>query len=271
VEHLTKSMHKNVPNSEVIWYDSVTINGELKWQNQLNDLNSPYFDLCDGIFLNYTWNEEGLASSVLFDLGRSFDVYVGIDVFGRGCPGGGGFDSNQALTMIKYHSLSTAIFAPGWTHECAKEKDKFEDRDRKFWDLLEPLLYHQGLSMTSVQEQDLNPGSGCNDKDKCWWIDLCKQSVFPFRLNTKKYELSCDIPAKPMTICLKTNEEIQLNSISLKLFFDEEDPVIIKEAKKLEEQFSYQFEVEPPKGSQFLHFIQIENDVCYKIHNISIK
>ena len=71
VEHLTKSMHKNVPNSEVIWYDSVTINGELKWQNQLNDLNSPYFDVCDGIFLNYTWNEEGLASSVLFDLGMA--------------------------------------------------------------------------------------------------------------------------------------------------------------------------------------------------------
>ena len=74
MEHLTKSMHKNVPNSEVIWYDSVTINGELKWQNQLNDLNSPYFNVCDGIFLNYTWNEEGLASSVLFDLGMSTSV-----------------------------------------------------------------------------------------------------------------------------------------------------------------------------------------------------
>ena len=46
---------------------------------------------------------------------RCFDIYVGIDVFGRGCPGGGGFDSNKALTMIKYHSLSTAIFAPGLT------------------------------------------------------------------------------------------------------------------------------------------------------------
>ena len=73
-----------------------------------------------------------------------------------------------------------------------------------------------------------------------------------------------------MTICLKTNEEIQLNSISLKLFFDEEDPVIIKEAKKLEEQFSYQFEVEPPKGSQNLHFIQIENNMCHRILSISI-
>ena len=108
---------------------------------------------------------------------------MGIDVFGRGCPGGGGFDSNKALTMIKYHSLSTAIFAPGWTHECSSEQEKFEYRDKKFWDLLSPLLYHQGLSMTSLPEQDLNPGSECKDKNG-WWIDLCQQSAFPFQSNT---------------------------------------------------------------------------------------
>ena len=33
-------MHEALPNSEVIWYDSVTINGELKWQNQLNEVGS---------------------------------------------------------------------------------------------------------------------------------------------------------------------------------------------------------------------------------------
>ena len=119
---------------------------------------------------------------------------MGIDVFGRGCPGGGGFDSNKALTMIKYHSLSTAIFAPGWTHECSSEQDKFEYRDRKFWDLLSPLLYHQGLSMTSLPEQDLNPGSGSKDNN-CWWINLCQQSAFPFRCNTvgnfAKYQTFC--------------------------------------------------------------------------------
>ena len=27
------------PNSSIIWYDSVTIEGDLKWQNQLNQLN----------------------------------------------------------------------------------------------------------------------------------------------------------------------------------------------------------------------------------------
>ena len=53
----------------------------------------PFFDMCDGIFLNYNWNEQVLASSRALASDRSSDVYVGIDVFGRGCFGGGGFNS----------------------------------------------------------------------------------------------------------------------------------------------------------------------------------
>ena len=52
-----------------------------------------FFDLCDGIFLNYNWTEEGLRSSNTLAGGRKGEVYVGIDVFGRGCPGGGGYNS----------------------------------------------------------------------------------------------------------------------------------------------------------------------------------
>lgn len=33
----------------------MTIDGKLDWQNQLNMQNKPFFDLCDGIFVNYTW------------------------------------------------------------------------------------------------------------------------------------------------------------------------------------------------------------------------
>lgn len=36
-------------------YDSVTKDGDLNWQDQLNGKNKPFFDLCDGIFVNYTW------------------------------------------------------------------------------------------------------------------------------------------------------------------------------------------------------------------------
>merc|ERR1712037_829071 len=164
---------------------------------------------------------------------------------------------------IKYHSLSTAIFAPGWTHECSSDQDKFENRDQKFWDLLEPLLYHQGLTMTCVSEQDLNPGSGKDDK--CWWIDLCKQSAFPSRKNKDKYEMSCDIPAKSMTICVRLTQDVPLDSICLKLIFDEQKPVIIKEATRMEKNLKYLFEIEPPNDSQYLHFVQIESNLCKNI------
>ncbi|CAH8361980.1 unnamed protein product [Eruca vesicaria subsp. sativa] len=36
-------------------YDSVTVCGDLECQDQLNERNKPFFDLCDGIFMNYTW------------------------------------------------------------------------------------------------------------------------------------------------------------------------------------------------------------------------
>ena len=195
VEDLTKAMHDSDPDSLVIWYDSVTIEGDLKWQNSLNDLNSAFFDVCDGIFLNYTWTEELLANSVLFDPIRRFDVYVGLDVFGRGCPGGGGFDSNQALTMINYAQLSCAIFAPGWTHECANAGD-FRDRDVKFWSLLEPLLHHQGV-VQAGPSLELNLGSGLdgNAGDK-WWLDLSKQSISP----SFKNEIICDFDLKANSI-----------------------------------------------------------------------
>lgn len=39
VSRLTQAMHTAIPHSQVIWYDSVTVSGDLEWQNELNDLN----------------------------------------------------------------------------------------------------------------------------------------------------------------------------------------------------------------------------------------
>ena len=41
--------------SQVIWYDAVTTEGHLKWQNTLNALNRPFFEASDAIFINYAW------------------------------------------------------------------------------------------------------------------------------------------------------------------------------------------------------------------------
>lgn len=69
---------------ETLWwwcrYDSVTIDGKLTWQNQLNENNKPFFDLCDGILVNYSWevftsatyNLEILPFFPLNDFGKTF-------------------------------------------------------------------------------------------------------------------------------------------------------------------------------------------------------
>ena len=47
-------------------------------------------------------------------LSRRWDVYMGIDVFGRNTYGGGGYDCDKALEVIRNAGVSAALFAPGW-------------------------------------------------------------------------------------------------------------------------------------------------------------
>ncbi|XP_043720204.1 cytosolic endo-beta-N-acetylglucosaminidase 1-like isoform X2 [Telopea speciosissima] len=136
--HLTNAMHSSVPGSLVIWYDSVTINGHLKWQDKLNEYNKPFFDLCDGIFVNYTWKANYPKLSAAAAGERKSDVYMGIDVFGRNTYGGGQWNSKVALDVLKKDGdgVSAAIFAPGWVYE-TKQLPDFQTAQSRWWDLIE--------------------------------------------------------------------------------------------------------------------------------------
>jgi mannosyl-glycoprotein endo-beta-N-acetylglucosaminidase len=48
-------MHAAIKSSLVIWYDAITTEGKLEWQDNLTALNCPFFRACDGLFVNYTW------------------------------------------------------------------------------------------------------------------------------------------------------------------------------------------------------------------------
>jgi hypothetical protein len=244
VKNLTEAMRQVNPNSQVIWYDSVTIEGKLDWQNSLNDLNAAFFDVCDGIFLNYTWTPELLVKSKNFNPDRIHDVYVGIDVFGRGCPGGGGFKSNEALKQIRAQDLSAAIFAPAWTHECQKcPLDGYEERDQQFWSYLEPLLYFSGLKYL---ETDFNLGSGYNAEDKSWWLNLSKQSVLPITSRKTPPEFICNIDFLDkikISVGGKNISKKSLNCTFLKLIFDTDHEVILDDPEVLElDEFNFQLD-----------------------------
>ncbi|XVE69478.1 hypothetical protein DITRI_Ditri09bG0155400 [Diplodiscus trichospermus] len=136
VGHLTQTMHSSLSGSLIIWYDSITIDGKLSWQDQLNEKNKPFFDICDGIFVNYTWKEDypKLSATVAGD--RKFDVYMGIDVFGRNTYGGGKWNTNLALDVIKKADVSAALFAPGWVYETNQPPD-FQTAQNRWWALVE--------------------------------------------------------------------------------------------------------------------------------------
>lgn len=92
--YLTKHMQARNPSSVVIWYDSVvSSSGKVNWQDCLNRENEAFFDVCDGIFTNYTWKFPNLMTSLIHARERRFDVFTGIDIWGRNTFGGGGLDT----------------------------------------------------------------------------------------------------------------------------------------------------------------------------------
>ncbi|XP_015609952.1 uncharacterized protein LOC107274903 [Cephus cinctus] len=207
IRYLTSNSHIANEISEIIWYDSVTIEGKLHWQNELNDLNKAFFLACDGIYLNYNITKKGLASSKsLADLyDRSKDVYVGVDVHGRGSPGGGGFDSSEAMQMIADSHLSAAIFAPAWTYEYFNG-EKFYEIEDTYWAQLIPYLYiHVPLYDNETFRTSFCRGAGvkyyCNGKvEYNGFYNLSKQKVqlsvtVPNLLFTRK-ELISEKPLK---------------------------------------------------------------------------
>lgn len=55
LEYFRNKLHEEIPGSTLLWYDSLTKNGAVDWQNQLTEENLPFFKVSDGIFLNYWW------------------------------------------------------------------------------------------------------------------------------------------------------------------------------------------------------------------------
>ncbi|RNF14440.1 putative endo-beta-N-acetylglucosaminidase [Trypanosoma conorhini] len=123
------------PERVVVWYDAVTIDGDLCHQNGLTERNKAFFDAGDGLFTNYNWRPNRLVVSTALAGDRARDVYVGVDVFGRGVYGGGGYNSDKAVRCAAAAQLSVALFAPGWTLEVegGGRREVFLHSDAEMW------------------------------------------------------------------------------------------------------------------------------------------
>nr|VWP00370.1 AAA domain-containing protein [Ganoderma boninense] len=122
------------PHAEAMWYDSVVVTGQLRWQDRLNSINLPFFLPATSFFSNYTWPHPFpfMTAQYLLSLDQSIaprpkllaDIYMGVDVWGRGSHGGGGFGCYKAISHIdpEFLGLSVALFGQGWTWESEQDK-----------------------------------------------------------------------------------------------------------------------------------------------------
>lgn len=189
LRRLTAQVHSAVPGGLVIWYDSVLENGALRWQNELNEQNRVFFDACDGLFVNYNWKEEHLERTRRLAGQRHADVYVGVDVFARGDVVGGGFDSHKSLSLIRKHSLSAAIFAPGWVYEHLGAEN-FLQNENKFWGLLADYLpTHRICTLPLATSFSLGMGTSRfltgKEEEPGPWYNLSAQEIQPLYMESE--------------------------------------------------------------------------------------
>lgn len=125
------------PDAQVIWYASLKRDGRRKHQVRLDTDGAPFFRCVDGFFTDYGWTSDDAKYSAAFDLDRRFDVFMGVDVFGRhDTLGGGKMNCDVPLRTAWNAGVSAALFAPGWTHECLQheaDSEGFVAVEERFW------------------------------------------------------------------------------------------------------------------------------------------
>ncbi|KAI3618189.1 glycoside hydrolase family 85 protein [Moniliophthora roreri] len=189
---LRKELRRQVGDwAQVVWYDSVVFNGQLAWQDRLNAFNLPFFLASGSIFTNYTWRNTypALTSNYFPTLNtkdkKLEDIYVGVDIWGRGSHGNGGFGAYKALHHItnptfttsltstdhKNGGLSVAIFGQAWTYESIQDSSNFTwegwfEYDRLLWTGLQ---HHENTSLVVLPEMIWKRGeSDCSDQHAEW-------------------------------------------------------------------------------------------------------
>ncbi|KAG1692738.1 hypothetical protein DVH05_025215 [Phytophthora capsici] len=133
---LRKGMQLRNQLAQVVWYGSLARSGKRSSFVRLNEASTDFFRNVDAFYTDYGWAPDDAKFSAAFDLDRRYDIYMGIDVFGRhNMLGGGKMNCSEPLRVAWNSGVSAALFAPGWTHECYQheEQSDFVVVENRFW------------------------------------------------------------------------------------------------------------------------------------------
>ncbi|NYE03502.1 endo-beta-N-acetylglucosaminidase D [Bacillus niacini] len=122
---------------QIMWYDSMTEDGKISWQNHLTDKNDSFLQdgearVSDSMFLNFWWRDQESSFNKAHGLGRNpYDLHTGIDVEARGTstsiPWQGIFPEGKAPFT------SLGIYRPDWAFKTAATMEEFYQKENEFW------------------------------------------------------------------------------------------------------------------------------------------
>lgn len=137
---------EKAPELELVYYDSMTVDGEMDWQNALTDKNVSYLktedgaDVADSMFLNFWWTTDKLAPEELLKASAElaaekqidpYDLYAGIDL-----------QSNGYDTPVKWNLFenpdggtytSLGLYCPSWSYFSSQMIQDFWKKENKLW------------------------------------------------------------------------------------------------------------------------------------------
>lgn len=127
LEGFLKQLRSSFDDGCVIWYDSLTRDNRIDYQNGLTEQNIIFAKAAGSVLTNYVWTPETAAATRALALENGIypaNVLYGIDVWAqstnretypRGV--GGGTGTGLAVAKLAELGLSAGIFGPAWPYE----------------------------------------------------------------------------------------------------------------------------------------------------------
>ncbi|MFH1277548.1 MAG: LamG-like jellyroll fold domain-containing protein [Candidatus Eisenbacteria bacterium] len=124
----------------IMWYDAMIHNGNIAWQNELNENNVMFFQeggavVSDDIFLNFNWRfttKLDSSRALALSLGRDpYEVYGGVDVQANGYTTG--VDWDGVFPEGNVHTTSLGFYGAEWPWSAASSHYDYLARANRFW------------------------------------------------------------------------------------------------------------------------------------------
>lgn len=146
MQEFIKAFKKAAPQLEVVYYDSMTVDGEMDWQNALTDKNAAYLTdsegnaVADDMFLNFWWTEDALADQELLkssaqkaaELGIDpYSLYAGMDVQADGYMTAERWDLFENPDGGTFTSLG--LYCPSWTWASSSDPVETGKKENTMW------------------------------------------------------------------------------------------------------------------------------------------